>query len=333
MIKLDHLYRLTDNTGIYQHARWSRPNPEFGYCLDDNARALVVAIRAHALTGENGLLDYVRHYLAFVERCQRADGRFHNFMSADGKWLDEFGSEDSHGRALWALGYAARHSPQVEVRARALQCLDRTLPALNELRYLRAAAFTLLGLAYWREAEPADALDNLTQRLSALLQAGYKQHSGDEWHWFEDELTYCNARLPEALLATPGYETIGLESLTWLCEQLEVDGSISLIGSNGWYQRGGERAMYDQQAVDASGLVSACVAAYRHSGQERFRNWARLAYEWFHGRNPGRRPMIDPDTGGCFDGLQPAGVNQNQGAESLLAWLLAWEDMSEAGWL
>jgi hypothetical protein len=328
-VKLDHLYRLTDATGIWQHACGARPNREFGYCIDDNARALIVAIRAHPLTGDNSLLDYVRHYLAFIERCQRPDGRFHNFMSADGEWLDDVGSEDSHGRAMWALAFAARYSPQLEVRARALRCLDHGFDALSRLTWPRSRAFALLGLAHWRVAEPAPALDVLAAEHAAALKKAYQACASPTWRWFEDELTYCNARLPQALIVTPGYTELGLEALAWLCEVMEVDGCISVIGNDGWYRRGGSRAVFDQQAVDAAALASACVDAFRASEDERFRRWATLAYQWFAGRNVRNQPMIDPETGGCYDGLRPDGVNPNQGAESLLAWLLAWEDMAE----
>jgi hypothetical protein len=374
VVKLDHLYRLTDSTGIWQHARGTRPDPEFGYCLDDNARALIAAIRLLALTGESGLLDYIRHYLAFVERCQRPDGRFRNFMAADGAWLDDVGSEDAQGRAVWALGFAARHSAQAEVRLRALRCLDKALPALGQLSWLRSRAFALLGLSHWRHAEPTPELDALATRLSAPLLDAYRRTASPDWRWFEDRLSYCNARLSEALIltalddkaapspaarpsgmpaptagapagpgetATPGagagdataMAEAGVASLDWLCRVLEVDGCISLIGNRGWYARGGERAVYDQQAVDAAALVAACAAAHRLTGEPRFRRWAELGGAWFQGRNPGRRPLIDPDSGGCYDGLLPDGVNANQGAESLLAWLLTWCDLAEQGWL
>jgi hypothetical protein len=317
---------------MYQHARGSRPNPEFGYCLDDNARALIVAIRAHALLGESGLIDYVRHYLAFVERCQRTDGRFRNFMSAEGTWLDEVGSEDAHGRAIWALGFAAARSPQTEVRLRALRCLDRSWGWLGGTTWLRAQAFVLLGIRHWRAAEPSSALDDLSHALASSLAAAYRRSASPDWRWFEDELTYANARLPEALLAA-GQADLGLDSLAWLCGLLEVDGCVSLIGNRGWYHRNGQRAIYDQQPIDAAALVSACSTAYRLSGEERFRRWAELGYRWFVGQNVAGLSMIDADTGGCCDGLTPSGVNANQGAESLLAWLLAWEDMAEMGWL
>lgn len=252
-------------------------------------------------------------------------------MSADETWLDEVGSPDSNGRAIWALGYAAQYSAQAEVRIRALRCLDRALPALDQLSWPRARAFGLLGLSHWRQVEPAPVLDSLEEGFSSSLVDALKRCSTPDWRWFEEQLTYCNARLPEALIAS-GHRDAGLESLDWLCHVLEVDGRVSLIGNRGWYSRGGERAVFDQQAVDAAALVSACVAAHR-LGEQRFRYWAELGFAWFEGRNVGGRSMIDPETGGCYDGLLEDGVNTNQGAESLLAWLLAWSDMAEQGWL
>ena len=162
----------------------------------------------------------------------------------------------------------------------------------------------------------------------------YQNCASDGWCWFENELTYCNARVSEALLLTPQGRQTGLESLRWLGETYEVDGQISLIGSDGWYPRDGKRAIYGQQAVDAGDMVSACIEGFRLSGDDKLRHWAQLSYKWFLGRNIGNRVMIDEKTGGCFDGLRKNGeVNPNQGAESLLAWLLAWEEMKEIGWL
>ncbi|HUZ78209.1 MAG TPA: hypothetical protein VMV93_11575 [Chloroflexota bacterium] len=329
-LNLNHLYRMTDNTGLYQHATGARPNPEFGYCLDDNARALTAAIRAHALTGENGLLDYIRHYLAFVERCQRPDGRFRNFMAADGTWLEALGSGDSHGRAAWGLGFAARYTAQSEVRLRALRCLDGLLPHLAEFEHPRSQAFLLLGLRLWGEAEPQSPLTEPRGRLRRALAAGLQAHATADWPWFEPELTYCNATLPHALLGEPEQDA-ALQALAWLCGVMEVDGVMSLIGNQGFYPRGGRRAVYDQQPVDAQATLAACLAAYSVGGDTRFQRWARLAFGWFTGANPNHLSLIDQDSGGCADGLLENDVNANQGAESLLAWLLAQEDMLEAG--
>jgi hypothetical protein len=317
---------------LFQHARLSRPNPEFGYCLDDNARALTAAIRAHALTRDNGLLDYIRHYLAFVERCQLPDGRFHNFMAADGTWLDDAGSGDSQGRAIQALGFAAHKSPQSEVRLRALSCLDKTLRWLPKLEGLRPRAFALMGLHAWRQAEPSLPLMRLAETFARGLAEAYEACAGPDWRWFEDQLTYCNASLPQVLLDTH-WPAVALDSLAWLCDELLAGGQLEVVGNRGWYPRGGPRARFDQQAVDAEAMVSACTAAFQVSGDARFRTWAEQSFAWFLGGNAGGQPMVDAETGGCYDGLEDGGVNRNQGAESLLAWLSAHMAMLEAGWI
>ncbi len=331
-IRLDHLSRLTDETGLFQHARGAEPDPAFGYCLDDNARALVAAMRAHALEGTGELLQYIERYLVFVERSQRSDGRFRNFMAADGRWLEDIGSGDAHGRAVWALGFAAEHASSGDMRARALRCLHAILPHIASYDSVRSSAFMLLGLDCWRPAEPGAALNDVRQQLTARLAAAYVAGSAPGWLWFEDELTYSNAHVCQALLSGPE-RSIGLASLAWLCEVLESDGVMSLIGSDGFYPQGGRRAVYDQQAIDAEATLSACLAAMEISDDSRFRRWAIMAFGWFTGQNVGHRSMIEAVSGGCYDGLTPAGVNTNQGAESLLAWLLAQEDMAEAGLL
>lgn len=330
--KLDHLYRLTDDIGLYQHAHGAEPNPAFGYCLDDTARALVVAIRAHALTEDPRLTSYIERYLAFVERAQRPDGAFRNFMGADGAWLEDVGSDDSNGRAVWALGFAAHHGPSPDARLRSLHALTLATTAVKAHRFLRAKAFSLVGLQHWLAVEPSPAADELADTSVRNLCQEFSRHAGPGWRWFEDELTYCNAALCEALIGTAGQE-VGLESLLWLCQTLEQDGVISLVGNDGWYLRGGRRAIFDQQAVDAAAVSSACIAAFRATGDHRFERWGRMAYGWFLGENVIRRRMVDDVTGGCYDGLQPSGPNLNQGAESLLAWLSAQEDMLELGWL
>jgi hypothetical protein len=329
-LDLNHLRRLTGSQGLYQHAIGSQPNPEFGYCLDDNVRALMMALRAQVLTGDDELLQYAECYLAFVERAQRPDGRFRNFMDAGGAWLEELGSDDSNGRAVWGLGFAVRHAPSPELRQRALRLLERAVPAIEGHAFLRAKAFSLLGLRHWIVLDPSRA--GLAHALAAELAAAYEANAGDGWRWFEPALTYCNASLSDALLDTD-FQAIGLASLDWLCGVMDQEGVLSLIGNDGWYVRGGRRAVFDQQAVDAAALSSACVSAYRATGQARYRRWARMAYRWFVGENVTRERMIDSETGGCYDGLRPDGHNPNQGAESLLAWLSAHEDMLELGWL
>lgn len=332
-LNLEHLYRMTDEVGMFQHAHYSLPDPAHGYCVDDNARALIAVLRAFEITGVQGLTSYIDLYLRFVERCQRPDGAFHNFMSAEGQWLDEVGSEDSHGRAAWALGFVAARSAESGFRERALRCLRRALPCLSTQTWLRANAFTLLGLQQWQTMESLPELRLASEQLADRLAQAYMSCAGEGWQWFENQLTYSNAVLSQALLGTK-HRDIGLVSLAWLCQVMELPdrGCMRLIGNQGWFSRGGQPAEYDQQAVDARHTVTACVAAHRVSGDDRFKNWGQMAYEWFLGRNTLGASLIDPSTGGCFDGLSPTGPNLNQGAESLLAWLLATEDVIEAGW-
>ena len=331
-LKLDHLYRLTDATGIYQHALGAGANPEFGYCLDDNVRALMVAIRAQTIGGDRALSEYVERYLAFTERALRPDGRFRNFMDAAGAWLEDTGSDDSNGRAIWGLGFAARYAADKDLRSRALRALAQTLPALGALRFLRAKAFSLLGLRHLLAAGAGSGVEQQADALGQDLARAFWTARGDNWRWFENELTYCNATLCEALIGGK-WTDVGIESLIWLCETMTPEGVLDLIGNDGWYPRGGHRAVFDQQPVDAAAVSSACVSAFRATGDTRFEQWAKLAYAWFSGTNVIGERMIDDASGGCFDGLTPTGHNENQGAESLLAWLSTQEDMIELGWL
>ncbi len=316
--------------GMYQHAAGSEPNPEFGYCLDDNARALIVVLRAHLLTRQPLLLQYAGRFLNFVERAQRPDGRFMNFMDAGGAWLEQVGSDDSNGRAVWALGFASRYAPDNTLRGRATRLLARAVPAIEAHTFLRAKAFSLIGLQHWLAVDPPAA--SVAIGLAADLAGAFEDCATKAWRWFEPELTYCNARLCEALIGT-NFQHIGLMSLDWLCEIMECDGMLRLIGNRGWYRRDGTRAIFDQQPVDAAATSSACVTAYRATSEPRYARWARMAFDWFQGHNTTHERMVDDATGGCYDGLQPAGHNTNQGAESVLAWLLTQEDSLELAWL
>lgn len=287
---LDHLYRLTDNTGI-------RPttDPSAGYRLDHNAQALAVAIRALTLTRESGLIDYARHYLAFLEQAQRSDGTFRGVMAGAGHWMDETASDDAGGQAIWALGFAALRSVQTEVRVRALRCLDGALPGVAELSSHEGQAWALMGLRDWQQAEASSALDVAIEQLTNDL----------------GQIDLAAPGVARALLGTK-LGGAALKSLAATCEGLMAEGYLDA-----------------ELPAQASGLVAACALAHRVSGDERFRRWAELAYGWFRGENAGRRSMLDPHTGGCYDRLTPGGPEEGQGAEALLAWLLAWEEMEE----
>lgn len=336
-LKLDHLLRLTDCTGIIQHAAYGLPDRTTGYTTDDNARALVAALRACEVTSDPAASRLAERYLAFLAHAQNADGSFRNVMDYGRRFLEEVGSEDACGRAVWACGVAAAAGqPLVALGARRL--LERSLPAVARLRAPRARAFALLGLASLVEAEPGHAAARaLLERLADSLVRRYRRASGPGWRWFEDVLTYSNAALPLALFrahqVTGRRALLGVaaESLAFLSDCLFRDGMLRVVGNRGWYRRGGARAYFDEQPEDAGVLVLAHAAAYQTTGRPEHRRLAEQAFAWFLGENALGCPLYDPRTGGCCDGLTPEGPNLNQGAESLLAYLLARLTVQELG--
>ncbi len=330
-LKLDHLRNLTDNVGILQHARYAIPDRDHGYCTDDNARALIFALQAWQSTGSSELLRLATTYLSFLQHAYNPEtGRFRNFMSYDRRWLEEVGSEDSHGRALWGVGCAVADAPTVGMRAAAVHLFDEALQATEHFTSPRAWAFTIVGIhAYLRRYSGDSDARRIREKLADLLYNAFEQNASDDWVWLEDRVTYANGKLPHALLLAgqwndrPEMVGLGLRALEWLVEKSTVNGVICPIGNNGWLERSGERAVYDQQPIDAHALLSACIDAYRITGDKHWLATARKCYDWFLGKNQIKRVMYDYETGGCRDGLQPSGLNENQGAESTLAWLLS----------
>ena len=338
-LKLDHLRRLTDGTGLLQHALYSVPNYAEGYTTDDNARALVLTILLEAKEGEMAVEveQLASHYLAFLWHAFGADsGRFRNFFAYDRHWVEDIGSEDSHGRALWALGTVLGRSYNQGLRGLASHLFDLALPAAIEFSSPRAWAFTLIAIhEYLRRFSGDRAAQNTRQVLAERLMGSYLRYSGPDWPWFEDVVSYSNAKLPHALLLSGQWTgrgdmaEAGLKSLQWLVEiQRSEAGHFAPIGNRGFYPRAGEKAHFDQQPVEAHAMVSACLEAYRMTGDERWYDEARRAFDWFLGRNDQGLSLCDPVTGGCRDGLHPDRANQNQGAESTLAFLLSLVEMS-----
>ncbi len=331
-LKLDHLCNLTDNVGILQHARYSIPDREHGYCTDDNARALLFAVQAWRHTQLPELLPMAVTYLSFLWHAYSVEtGRFRNFMSYDHRWLEDVGSEDSHGRALWGLGFAVADAPTVGMRAAAVDLFQRTLRAAEHFTSPRAWAFTIVGVhAYLRHYSGDSDARHVREKLSERLFALFRANADDNWVWPEDKLTYANGRLPQALLLAgqwmqrPEMVELGLCSLDWLLRVKSTpDGTVSPIGNNGWYERGGQPAEFDQQPLEIHALLAACLEAYNVTRDQRWVANARRCFDWFLGKNPVKRVLYDYETGGCRDGLQPSGMNENQGAESTLAWLLS----------
>ncbi len=330
-LKLDHLHLMTDDTGMLQHARFTIPNYREGYSIDDNARALIVSTILEEL-GSGEAFNLASRYLAFIGYAFNAEtGRFRNFMDYQRNWLEKSGSDDSHGRTLWALGTVLGRSNTPALQSMAGWVFEQALPAILKTTSPRAWAFALIGIhEYLRRFEGDRRANQVRDELAGRLLALYKNCRSDEWYWFETGLTYCNAVLPQALLMCGQWipdkamTEAGLESLHWLADLQRTDaagGHFVPIGSNGFYQRGGERVRFDQQPVEAQTMASACLEAYRSTGDERWRKEARRAFEWFLGRNDLNLPVYDPTTGGCRDGLHPDRPNENQGAESTLAFL------------
>ena len=332
-LKLDHLRHMTDETGMLQHAVFTVPNYREGYTTDDNARALMVSALLEE-AGSGVAFDLASRYLAFVWYAFDTNtGGFHNVMDYQRRWLKEGISDDSHGRTLWSLGMVLGRSTSIALHNMAGWMFEQALPAILKTTSPRAWAFALIGIhEYLRRFAGAREANQVREELGHRLLSMYESNRADDWRWFEDSLTYCNAALSHALIMSgrwipnPAMMEVGFESLSWLADLQRADkegGHFVPIGSNGFYKRGGERVRFDQQPVEAQAMVSACLEAYKISGDKRWHREARRAFEWFLGRNDLNIPIYDPTTGGCRDGLHPDRPNENQGAESTLAFLQA----------
>lgn len=329
--RLDHVMRLTDDTGICQHAIYGIPNYHEGYCLDDNARALLMTLMAHRRKRDKMALRLIPRYLAYIQYAQNADGTFRNFMSFDRRFLDEVGSEDAFGRAIWAIGYAINYAPKDAYRAVARHIFFKSAPRFEQLGSIRSMAATILGLFHYLESHPADdQVIGVLHRLAYRLHGEYKAHRHDEWHWYESLLAYDNGLLPLAMLSAAQLlnddvlRQVGFESLAFLEKHTMLKGHLSIIGNDGWFKRGETMARFDQQPVDAMATILLFIQAYRMTGADRYRTAAHTAFRWFMGHNDLRLSLFDHETGGCCDGLERGGVNRNQGAESTLAYLIAY---------
>lgn len=330
-LKLDHLRHMTDETGMLQHAIFAVPNYHEGYATDDNARGVIVSALLEAL-GDRGAVELASRYLAFIWYAfNPKTGRFHNFMDYQHRWLEDGNADDCHGRALWALGTVLGRSNTPALQSMAGRVFERALPAILETTSPRAWAFALIGIHEYVQRFAGDRrASQVREELAGRLLTLYQDHHSDEWRWYEDILSYCNAALPHALMLC-GHATqdadatkAGLESLRWLADLQRTEGGHFVpIGSNGFYPRNADRARFDQQPVETQSMVSACVQAYRITGDHHWSKEARRVFEWFLGRNDLNLPLYDPTTGGCRDGLHPDRPNENQGAESTLAFLQA----------
>ena len=340
-LDLRHLEALTDDTGILQHAVFNMPNRKEGYCTDDNARALilVVMLESRGLLPRNASHGYVGTYFSFIwDAFNDENQRFRNFMSYSHIWIERVGSDESHARALWALGSVIRLSKNDGLVGAAERLWVKSLDAISSFESSRADAIAIFGLVEYvvvrADARAVDLIRTLGSRLVGL----YRENSDSGWRWFDDKLTYFNARLPHALLLAGEVLSdremldVGLQTLEWLVTiQKDPQGYFAPVGSNGFWPRRGARAWFDQQPIDAYATLSACIVASRITKNQLWTDEINLAFNWFLGCNHLQLPVYDFSTGGCRDGVHKDRLNQNQGAESTLAYLLSLAELENYG--
>jgi len=327
--KLDdgHIFRMTDDTGMFQHARFSLPNLTEGYTTDDNARALIMAVMLYEQNKINDYLALVYRYLAFLLHAQNESGGFRNFMTYGRQFTEKEGSEDCFGRCLWALSYTYASSIMpLGVKEACNAAIVKALPNIQNLFEVRGQAYAMIGLGYIKGPQA----DILLKELADSLISRFENDAGDEdWQWFENNLTYDNAVLPWALFVA--YDRLGQdhllrvakESLQFFDKVTFLDGFFRAVGCKGWLLRGSEPAQYDEQPLEASTATLAHLAAYEVTGDPAMLELAQKSFAWYLGNNSLNQCLIDEESGGCRDGITAKGFNLNQGAESIVGYCIA----------
>lgn len=330
-ISLTHLDRMTDSTGLIQHAIYGIPRRESGYTTDDNARALRLCVRLWIRRPDDRMLNRITCYLSFLEHARCPVRGFHNFLSYQRDWLDAAGTGDCQGQAVLALAEVLGSNLPDGYRALARELIDMVLPTLAELRSLRAEAYVILACARLASGKVRDmeAVEDVARSAAWRLVECFHRSQRPDWPWFESRMTYANAVLPHALFlaATRWPETefceVAESSFAFLDRVTTSNNVFWPVGNNDWYPHGEDKALYDQQPVEAATMADAALAAFSLLGNEKYLAAFHRAYGWFHGQNSLKMPLADARGGACYDGLQPAGVNRNQGAESTLSYLWA----------
>ena len=332
VLKDDHIFRLTDDTGIMQHSKYSIPDPNHGYTTDDNARALIMALMLYERYEKKKYLDLVYRYSSFMLNAQNEKGRFKNFMGYDRKWLEEEGSEDCFGRCLWALGFALfnEYTPK-GVKYGLAHILKNAMPHAVALNSPRAKAYSIIGLAH---LEGEDAKRLVFETAQSLCRQ-YEEYRDGEWKWFEDIVAYCNNVLPWSLISAyratgeKKFLDVAEESLEFLGGVTFKDGYFKPVGCNGWLMKGGHPAEFDEQTVEACEGVLTYLEAYETTGKKKYLQKAKSCHAWYEGVNSKGISLVDSETGGCYDGLTQQGVNLNMGAESLVSYVISYMKISE----
>jgi len=327
---LVHINRMTDDTGIIQHAKFGIPNLKEGYCLDDNARALLMVLMAYRQMKDARALELSPIYLSYIHYMQNPDGTFRNFMSFNRNYLDEVGSEDSFGRTIWALGYLLGNAPNDAYFQAGSVVFFNALPNFEKLTSIRGIANTMIGMCYYLKVNPSD--DSMTERLRNMalkLITHYQENETTDWLWFESLLAYDNGILPLSLLHAAGIlnddrvTKVAFTSMDFLTALTMKGDCLSIIGNEKWYKKDGERSVFAQQPIDAMAMVLMFHEAFHFTKEKVYLNKLNTSFLWFLGENDLRMSLYDFETNGCCDGFESYGVNRNQGAESSLSYLIS----------
>lgn len=328
---LTHLKRLTTREGLIQHADMDVPDPSHGYSLDDNARAIIAILWYYRTHQDQSILKLLEIYFGYIKKVEKEGGSFHNFLSFTEQILDAEGSEDSIGRAVWALGEVIKNCPDEAMRAEAKSILEKSsIHHHLEHPHIRTKAYILLGLL------AADQKEEATRWADKLAET-YKQNATGDWKWFENYLSYANATLPYALsvagriLKNQDYLDIAKESLSWLDSVSRIDGKPAPIGQAGWYFKDGVKATYDQQPLDTSDMILAFSALYQATNNSKYLDKALEWMDWYKGNNSQGVCVINETNNGVYDAVTPGGVNKNQGAESIVTYLMAYLCLGSLG--
>lgn len=326
---LEHIRRLTDDTGIVQHAKYGIPNLKEGYCVDDNSRALIMALMAYRQNKDKEALRLMPVYLSFIHYMQRENGNFRNFLSFSRQYLDEYGSEDSFGRTIWALGYLLRFPPNDSFRQIGREIFFKSVQHFEQIETIRGAANTIIGICYYMKENQDEGMVKSMNRLVSIITTSYKKNKSDDWKWFEDVMTYDNAVIPLALFSAfelTGDEevlNIAMESTGFLESKTMSADFFIPVGNKGWLKKGGNMPEYDQQSIDIMAMILLYNQIFQVTKNREYIEKMFKCYLWFLGENSLRLPLFDHETQGCCDGLESQGVNRNQGAESTLAYWIS----------
>lgn len=334
-IRLDFIRALTDETGIFQHAKFGTPRRKEGYTTDDTSRALIAIINYKKAKNPSEKVDrLLSTYLSFLLLMQKNNGKMHNLLGYDQSFIDDEGSEDCMGRTLWSCGTVVQSASSIENKLMAKEIFDKLLPWAINFQSPRAIAFAVMGLARYQHAFPEDP--NPTKNLRVFVEKllnGYKNHWSKHWKWFEPYLTYCNGRLPQALfeanqvIPRNKYLKTAITSLDFLIEVQTINNLFVPIGNRGWYKRDGVRAIYDQQAVEAASMTEAALSAYSATGRGSYKQAATMIFNWFFGENTLKTQVYNSELCGCYDGITSKGLNLNMGAEAIVCYLSARMEM------